>query len=369
MNHTLNSLSKKNNADNFDSIIINAMKVNNVLGAAILIIGDRQIKYTKGYGLADPQTGRIVTSDTLFTIASISKTVTATALMTLYEQNKFSLDDDVNLYMPFEVRNPYFPDIPITFRELLSHTSTLQDSDIFYEYYTLHKTPVLPDSPIQLGDFLKNYLSCEGELYNTAENFINAKPGTKYTYSNIGFGLLGYLIECISGVRFNEYCKQAIFEPLGMRNTAWYFRDVDLNLMAIPYGYDNSLQKPIRYGLYSYPTYPDGALKTSVNEFVHFLFVFINNGNTLEGKSFLLPETVKEMLNSCHFPGMNKGDSVGLAWHFDGHIYSHDGRDPGISTITYFNEATGQGAIFFSNGDNFDVLSAPFLEGNISATI
>ena len=149
-----------------------------------------------------------------------------------------------------------------------------------------------------------------------------------------------------------------------MRNTAWYFKDVDLNLMAIPYGYDNSLYQPIRYGFYSYPTYPDGALKTSVTEFARFLFVFINEGNTIDGKPFLRAETVKEMLNLHKFPGMEQGEAVGLSWHFDGQVYWHNGVDPGISTLTYFNQGTGQGTIFFSNGNNFDV-SVSFLEENI----
>jgi CubicO group peptidase (beta-lactamase class C family) len=364
MNSSLISQGEKLHTGDFDSTIIEAMKASNAPGAAILIIADRQIKYTKGYGLADPQSGRVVTPDTLFTIASISKIVTATALMTLYEQNRFSLDDDINLYLPFQVRNSNFPDTPVTFRMLLSHTSTLKDCDIFYEYYTLKKTPVLPDSPILLGAFLEDYLSPDGKLYNISNNFLKVKPGTKYAYSNIGFGLLGYLTECISGIRFNDYCKQVIFEPLGMSNTAWYFKDVDLDLMAIPYGYDNSLHQPIRYGFYGYPTYPDGALKTSVNEFARFLFVFINEGKTIDGKLFLRAETVKEMLNLHKFPGMQQGEAVGLGWHFDGHVYWHNGVDPGISTLTYFNQGTGQGAIFFSNGNNFDV-SIPFMEENI----
>lgn len=360
--------SKNLDTQNFDSIIIEAMKTFNVPGAALLIICNKQIKYTKGYGFADPQTGRVVTPDTLFTIASISKTVTAVALMTLYEQKKFALDDDINLYLPFKVHNPYFNDTPITFRMLLSHTASLQDSDIFYKYYTLEKTPVLPDSPISLGDFLKDYLSVDGNLYNTKDNFLKAKPGTKYNYSNTGFGLLGYLTESISGIQFNEYCKQVIFEPLGMRNTAWLFKDIDLNLQAIPYGYDNSLQQPIRYGFYSYPTYPDGALKTSVNEFARFLFLFINEGKTIDGKLFLRTETIKEMLQLRKFPGIDQGQEVGLAWHFDGNFYWHDGGDPGISTTVYFNQATGQGTIFFSSGNNFDV-SVPFLEENIRGLI
>ena len=352
------------NTSTFDANILDAMKIANVPGAAILVICDGQITYTKGYGLADPETGRVVTPDTLFTIASISKTVTATALMLLYEQKKLSLDDDINLYLPFKVHNPYFPDIPITIRMLLSHTSTLQDSDVFYDHYTLQKTPVMPDSPIFLGDFLKDYLSSDGVLFKPEENFLQAKPGTKYTYSNTGFGLLGFLTERISGIPFNDYCRQFIFEPLGMKNTAWYFKEVDLDLMAVPYGYDDSLHQPIRYGFYSYPTYPDGALKTSVNEFARFLFLFINNGHTMDGKLFLRAETVKEMLNRHTFPGIDEGRTIGLAWRFDGHVYEHGGGDPGISTLTYFNPATGQGIIFFTNGNDYDVL-VPFLEENI----
>lgn len=347
--------------NDFDTAIIQDMQSAKVPGAAVLFIRDGQIESAKGYGLADPETGRAVTPDTLFTIASISKTMTATALMTLYEQGKFELDDDINEYLPFEVRNPNFPDIPITFRMLLTHTSSIRDSDVYNEYYTLEQTPVLPDSPIALGEYLNDYSSPNGNLYNAKDNFLEEVPGTKYEYSNTGYGLVGYLTERISGMPFDEYCEHAVFEPLGMENTAWYFKDVDLDLMAVPYGYNNLLRQPKRYGFYGYPTYPDGALKTSVNEFARFLVVFIKEGQTLEGEVFLQPKTVKEMLTPHKFPGMAEGESVGLAWHFDGSDYNHSGGDPGIGTIAYFNPDTDQGGIFFSNGLDLDLLSVPNL--------
>jgi len=341
----------------FDSAIVHEIQAEKAPGAAVLIIHNGQIEFAKGYGLADPETGRVVTPDTLFTVASISKTVTATALMTLYEQGKFGMDDDINQYLPFEVRNPNFPNVPITFRMLLSHTSSIQDSAVYDKYYTLLKKPVLPDSPISLGEYLKDYLTPDGKLYNAKDNFLKNTPGTTYTYSNTGFGLIGYLTERISGIPFAEYCKKAVFEPLSMEHTAWFFKDVDTNMMAVPYGYNTLLRQPQRYGFYSYPTYPDGALKTSVNEFAHFLSVFINEGKTFEGKQFLKPETVKEMLTLHTFPGLDSPTSVGLAWHSDdGKVYYHNGGDPGITTVTYFNPDTDQGAIFFSNGGNFDDL-------------
>jgi CubicO group peptidase (beta-lactamase class C family) len=281
--------------------------------------------------------------------------------MTLYEQGKFDLDEDINSYLPFEFRNPNFPDVPITFRMLLSHISSIQDSDIYDKYYTLNQTPVLPDSPIALGDYLKDYLNPDGKLYNAKDNFLTDAPGTKYTYSNTGFGLVGYLTERISGMPFDKYCKQAVFEPLGMKHTAWYFKDVDTNMMAIPYGYNNLLHKPKRIGFYSYPTYPDGALKTSVKEYARFLSVFINEGKTFEGKVFLQPETVKEMLTLHNFPGMDSQMSVGLAWHFEVDAYMHDGGDPGISTATYFDPDADQGVVFFSNGTDLSSLNIPNL--------
>jgi CubicO group peptidase (beta-lactamase class C family) len=342
--------------DDFDSAFIQDMKAAKIPGAAILFIRDGQIESANGYGLADLQTKRAATPDTLFTIASISKTVTATALMTLYEQGKFSLDDSIDPYLPFEVRNPNFPDMPITFRMLLSHTSSIQDSDVYDEYYTLQQSPALPDSPIPLGEFLKDYLSPDGKLFSAKDNFLQNAPGTTYTYSNIAFGLVGFLTERISGMPFDVYCKQAVFGPLDMDHTAWYFKDVDTELMAVPYGYDNLLRQPKPYGFYGYPTYPDGTLKTSVNEFARFLSVFINEGKTFEGKPFLAPGTVKEMLTLHSFSGTDSGDSVGLAWHSRGGFYFHTGGDPGIFTITIFNPDTNQGVVLFSNGGGeFDI--------------
>jgi CubicO group peptidase (beta-lactamase class C family) len=100
-------------------------------------------------------------------------------------------------------------------------------------------------------------------------------------------------------------------------------------------------------------------LKTSVNEFARFLAIFINEGKTFEGKTFLKAETIREMLAPHHFPGMDSGTSVGLAWHFDGDNYMHDGGDPGIATYAFFNPNTDKGVIFFSNGTDLSSSSPP----------
>jgi CubicO group peptidase (beta-lactamase class C family) len=331
------------------------MEAAKIPGAAMVVIRDGQIESAEGYGIADVESGRKVTPDTLFTIASVSKTVTATALITLYEQGKFNLNDDINQYLPFELRNPNFPNTPITFRMLLTHTSSIHDSDIYNQYYTLQEEPVLPDSPIALGDYLKDYLTHEGKLYSAKDNFLEDAPGTTYTYSNTGFGLVGLLVEQISGMPFDQYCKTAIFEPLGMGHSAWLFKNVDTEEMAIPYGYNDLLRQPKPYGFYGYPTYPDGALKTSVNEYARFLSIFINEGKTFEGGQFLKPETVKEMLTLQTYPGL-EDKSIGLAWHSGSKFYNHTGGDAGINTFAAFEPVSRTGAILFTNGGGeFDI--------------
>ena len=351
-----------------DSNLIQNMRAGKVPGASILIIRDGQIQAVNGYGLANLETNQAVTPDTLFTIASISKAVTATALMTLYEQGKFKLDDSIDSYLPFKVRNPNFPDKPITFRMLLSHTSTIRDHN-YDQYYTLQQSPVLPDSPIPLGEFLQDYLNPEGKRFD-AENFLPDAPGTTYAYSNVGFGLVGFLTERISGMPFDVYCRQAVFGPLGMEHTAWFFKDVESDRMAIPYGYNELLRQPRSYGFYGYPTYPDGSMKTSMNEFARFLSVFINEEKTLEGIPFLKPETVREMLTVRTF---EDGTSVGLAWHSPQKgVYYHTGGDPGISTSVYFDPEANWGWAIFTNGGgeiDFSLVRNTLFDGMVNHTI
>lgn len=336
----------------FEQAMQQEMAAAKIPGAAMLIMKEGQAIYGRGFGLADPETGREVTTDTLFTIASISKTVTATALMTLYEQGAFQLDDDVDAYVPFSVRNPKFPDTAITFRMLLAHTSSIQDSGKYNSWYTLHQKPVLEDSPIPLDEFVQGYFTPGSAYYSERGNFTRNAPGSAYKYSNCGFALLGYLVEQLSGQPFDQYSRQAVFEPLGMAHTAWLFRDVDKSLMAVPYTYNSLLRRMQRVGFFGYPSYPDGSLKTSVNDFARFLHVFLYEGKTMEGEQFLQPGTVREMLR-VQYP--DAGAAVGLAWHLNGDSANHTGGDPGINTLAVANPQKKVSLILFTNGDGGDM--------------
>lgn len=139
-----------------------------------------------------------------------------------------------------------------------------------------------------------------------------------------------------------------------MPQTAWFYRDVDSNSMAVPTGYNDLLRKPEPIGFYGYPTYPDGALKTSVNEYARFICIFINDGTTLDGQPFLKPETVQEMLTLHTFTGLDE-ESIGLAWHYKNGVYYHTGGDPGIFTLAEFNPKTKRAAVLFSTGAEDDL--------------
>ncbi len=232
-------------------------------------------------GLADTERGAPVTPQTAFTWASVSKTVTATALMQLHERGLFALDDDVGDYLPFRVRIPACPDRPVTFRQLLTHTSAIKDSKVYDSLY------VVGDSPIPLGEFLADYLAPGGQCYDRKRNFRSRCPGTVSEYSNIGAGVLGHLVEVLSGESFDRYTADHVFAPLGMANTSFTLAGLDLDLVARPGG-NGPLQ--------GFPTYPDGTLRSPPAELAKFLAAYLRGGS-YEGSEILRPTTVEAMLS------------------------------------------------------------------------
>ena len=139
-------------------------------------------------------------------MASVTKIITATTLMQLHAQGKFNLDDDVNGYLPFELRNPNFPGQPITFAQLLRHRSSIRDNR---ESYMPLWTKANGDPDTVLGEYLQGYLELDGELCDK-KNFFPFMPGADSKYCNTCYALLGYLAERISGRPFQQYTQEAL---------------------------------------------------------------------------------------------------------------------------------------------------------------
>jgi CubicO group peptidase (beta-lactamase class C family) len=133
--------------------------------------------------------------------------------MKLYDQGKLDLDDDINDYLPFRISHPNFPDEKITFRMLLAHTSSLRDNwEVYDSLYTL---PEGGDSPLELQSFVRDYFSEGGEFYSPSENFATEKPGQSFSYCNMGYSLLGALLEQISESPLVSTCRRRSSGPWG----------------------------------------------------------------------------------------------------------------------------------------------------------
>jgi len=171
-----------------DDLIKKYMTENHVPGFAYAVINSKGISWSKAYGLADVENNVPMSVDGIMNIASISKTITATAVMQLWENGQLSLEEDIYAYLTDPIRNPHFPEIPITIKHLLTHTSSINDGSAYGDSYSCG------DPEMSLKDWITNYLGKEGTLYNEMENFLLKEPGQQHQYSNVGYGLLGYIL-------------------------------------------------------------------------------------------------------------------------------------------------------------------------------
>ena len=198
--------------------IANWMARQNVPGLAACIAKGDRVVWQNGYGMANMTKRVPFTPDqTLFHIASISKTITATAVMQLRDRGLFDLDEDVGKFVKFPVRNPRHPEQPITFKHLLTHTSSIDDSD------ALDSTYSVGDPAMSLEEVVTRYFTTSGSLWSR-RNYARSAPGAKVRYSNAGFALLGYLVEVIGNQPLEEYLQQNVYSVLRMNENVLLHR-------------------------------------------------------------------------------------------------------------------------------------------------
>lgn len=317
------------------------------VGAAVIV--DRRVVWSKGYGFADRQRGIAFTPDTTMNIASITKTVTGVAMMQAVQAGKLSLDEDINAYLPFKVVHPQFPDARITLRQLATHTSGINDRWAVYE--RLYHWG--GDAPEALGDFLRGYLVAGGKDY-ASDNFVPHRPGTHRAYSNIGAGLVGYIVERAMGERFDAHTQRTILSPLKMTRSHWFLLQRPADERATLYVAQGGFAIPIPdYGL---ATYPDGGLRTSVADLSRFFIAVLGDGSH-DGARILSPASVAELRRFQYTPGHTPDNVVpaeknsGLFWatKFDTAYVGHGGSDPGVHTTMLANPAGDVAVFLFVN--------------------
>jgi len=332
-----------------DSVVSEISEQYHIPGLAACVVKDGRVAWKMNEGYANVDEEVAVTDATIFMLASISKTFVGIAVMQLWEQGLVGLDDDVNDYLPFEVVNPYFTAIPITPRMLLAHTSSIAyNASIWLQRITWGA-----DSPIELGQFLQDYLSVEGPLYHHM-NFNVHVPGQGAEYSNIAYALAGYLVEVISGQSFENYCQEAIFGPLGMDATSWFLAGLDPDQVAMPTQYVDGGFVP--YGQYGFPVYPAGQLRTSSLQLARHLIAFMQLGQIDAIR--ILQESTVQLMTTIQFPDAPQvfpGYDWGLGWFripFGPEwLWGHTGGIFGVSTFMFYNPDGDYGVIALTNTD------------------
>lgn len=301
--------------------------------AAVIKEGELVFEYCGGYrqyDAADPEGCLPMQTTSRYRIASISKMFVATAILQLVEQGKLSLDDDAGEHLGFPLRNPQYPDRVITPRLLLSHYGSIRDGSGY---------SFPPEVPISEA-FLP-----EGRYYNGGEHFDlrcgekDYGPGKYYVYSNLNYGLLGTIIERLSGERFDRYMKKHVLEPMGIRasfNVGLFDQEQIEDLAAIYKRYadgvwavdrpwtaqidahrgvrqdpdrtqicnpDMGMEELISVDMKEYVIgtnatvfSPQGGLRISAFELTLFIRMMLNEGVSVTGQRILEPSSVKELL-------------------------------------------------------------------------
>ena len=301
-----------------------------VPGLAIARLGASKLPVACGFGWADVHAHRPVDADTIFHVASISKVVTATAVLMLWESGAFGLDDPVAPHLDFPLAHPRFPAVPITFRQLLAHASGISDA----RYAQLQWTGARARMPA-LDAFLRGYL-LPGGRYNRSDTcWGTAAPGAQWAYSNVGYALLGELVHRIGGQPLDVMTHDRLFAPLGMSSTAWSPSTFPALRLARGYA-TGSPARALPPALY--PDWPAGALRTSARDFGRLLELYCGDGKVGE-RRLLEPRTLARMFEPQPVTIADGGGQVrqAIAWtlrQVDGRtLASHSGGDPGTDAV------------------------------------
>ncbi len=333
-----------------------------IIGFSVSIVNQNGALYKKGFGYSDKSENIKYTAHTIQNIASISKTFIGIALLKAQELGKLNLDDPINKYLSFEVINPYFPNTPITIRQLATHTSSIKDpskyerngyvlKEIENNGAKINSNFRLPNEMMSQNKFLEQILSAEGEWYKK-KTFLNIEPGNRFEYSNIAAGLAALVIENATNESFIEFTNEYILEPLSMSNTGWSFENVDFSKHSKLYS-----NKETELAFYRLVNYPDGGLITSSDDLGKYLVELISgfngNGKILSNESYR--ELFKSQLTERHYKERNEGVyndeynmGIFMGISAKGQI-GHTGGDPGVATHMFFNTKSKTGKILIVN--------------------
>ncbi len=315
-----------------------------MVGLSVAVVKKGQIIYTHSFGLKNIAAATALTDSNLFRIASISKSFSATAIMQLVQAKKLSLNDDVSQLIGFPVRNPKFPQKVITLKMLMSHTSSINDSQGYFTYDSIN--------PAKSANWAK--------CYN------DYAPGAGYQYCNYNYNMIGGIIEKASGQRFDQYIKTHILDPLNLY-AGYEVAALDSSRFATLYEYDSAAstftaaddayrQNRDRINNYvmgvSTPVFsPTGGMKISAADLAKYMTMHMYYG-TYEGTKIISRKSAKTMQRK-----VSDGDGgYGLAIETKKDLIpgktmkGHTGSAYGLYSIMFFQPEEKFGIVAITNG-------------------
>jgi CubicO group peptidase (beta-lactamase class C family) len=298
-------------AGSVDSYIAAQLREQHIPGLALAVVQDGRVVKSRGYGLANIELGVPVTPETVFQLGSIGKQFTATGVLMLAEDGKLSLDDKITQYLPSAA--PGWNGV--TIRHLLNHTSGLAD-------YTDDKY-IAPGGLTPLHEELTD----QEILCRFTRLPFDFKPGEKWSYSNTGYAILGFLIRKVSGQSYGDFLEARIFKPLGMSATRVISESAIIPNRAAGYILEKNEIKNQHWVSPHWNTLADGALYSTVADMTKW-------DASITAHSLLSPESDAQMWTPAR---LNNGTSYpyGFAWDLlevNGHrVQEHGGAWQGFT--------------------------------------
>ena len=345
------STSVKQVLNGLDTRIIEMMNKYALSGMAIGVVQNGEMVYGKGFGLAEAKSKTPVKTDTIFRIASISKTFTAIGIMQLWEQGKFKLDDPVNDYLKaYQVihPDPFAP--PVTFRHMLTHTSGIGEMRDNTDLLKALLVPKLAGEDYKKGEPLPSLSD-----YYQGLLVPDVHPDVKWAYANNAFGTLGQLIEDISGQPFPEYMLEHVFKPLGMIHSDYLLSERVEDKLAQGYTLKNGFLEEVEFT--SFPALGAGSILSNVEDMCLYMSALMKGGKNGNG-SVLKAETLKKMMSPYYQEDKHLA-AMGLGFFIedlDGHqAVWHGGALSGFNSALWVAPQDNLGVVVFANSNTRDI--------------
>jgi CubicO group peptidase (beta-lactamase class C family) len=318
----------------YDALLPELLEKRSIPGVAIAVIQNGNPVWSKGYGYSVKHSHTPLTSDTRFNIGSVSKAITAWAVLKLVESGLVELDAPADHYLKrWHLPQSDFDNSQVTVRRLLNHTSGLSTYPISESFNAYRHGSPMPS----IAEALSRSYGSFGKLR------LVQQPGKSFQYNNGNYAILQLLIEDVTGESFPAFMQHTIFNPLGMKHTGYH----RTSSVAMAYGEGNEPRQQ-----FDYVEQASGGIFTTVSDLATFVSAIDSSDSSLPGRGVLKPSTVENMIS----PSDETNGQYGLGYQMaplkkNGYFVAHQGANEGFRSLFLFDREKRCGIVILTNSD------------------